>query len=79
MHKTSFALLLVVVLFIGILIGKPSGNSMNITQEELDNFEDKLDEGNYQQIYQSIEPNTINSIGKKIENVLDSLFGKLND
>ena len=57
MHKGSIFLLLVIMLFIGILIGRPSNNSMNITQSEIDEFEEKLENGEYNQTYKSIKPN----------------------
>ncbi len=79
MRKISFVLLLVVVLFIGILIGKPGGSSLNITQDELDQFEEEIENGEYHQKYQGIEPNAINNIGKKVEEILDKVFGRIVD
>ncbi len=77
MSKSGFLLFALVFLFIGMMIGKPNGNSLNITQDEMNKFEDLIEEGKYEQIYQSIEPNSVSSIGQKVGNLIDELFEDL--
>lgn len=68
-----------VCLFIGMLIGRPNGNSLNITQNEIDKFEDLIEDGKYEPIYQNIEPNSIGKIGQKFGDMIDGVFANLFD
>ena len=77
MSKSGLLLFALVCLFIGMLIGRPNGNSLNITQDEIDKFEDLIEEGEYEPLYQSIEPNSIGKIGQKFGDMIDGVFADL--
>lgn len=77
MSKSGLILFALVCLFIGMLIGKPSGNSLNITQDEIDKFEDLIENGEYEQVYQNIEPNSFSKVGQKFGDMIDNVFSNL--
>lgn len=77
MSKSGLLLFALVCLFIGMLIGRPNSNSLNITQDEMDKFEDLIEDGEYEQIFQNIEPNSISKIGQKFGDMIDGVFNDL--
>ena len=80
MHKFFQFFLMVLFLVLGILIASPSDNSKNtISQDKLDEFEDYLEENEYENRYIEIIPNIINKTGEKIEGIIDKGFGVVFD
>ena len=77
MSKSGLFLFALVCLFIGMLIGKPDSNSLNITQDEIDKFEDLIENGEYEPVYQNIEPNSIGKIGQRFGDMIDKVFDGL--
>ena len=77
MSKTGILLFAVICLFLGMLIGRPESNSLNITQNEIDKFEDLIENGEYESLYKNIEPNSISKIGNKFGDMIDEVFASL--
>ena len=76
MSKSGILLFAIICLFLGMLIGKPSNSSLNITQTEIDKFEEMIENGEYKETYQNIEPNTLSKLGNKFGDLIDKLFNK---
>ena len=77
MSKSGLLLFALICLFVGMMIGKPNGNSLNITQDEIDKFEDLIENGEYEPVYQNIEPNSIGKIGQRFGDMIDKVFDGL--
>ena len=80
MHKFFQVFLMLLFLVLGILIASPSENSKNtISQDKLDEFEDYLEENDYENRYIEITPNIVNKTGEKIEGIIDKGFSVIFD
>ena len=77
MSKSGLLLFALICLFVGMMIGRPNGNSLNITQDEIDKFEDLIENGEYEPVYQNVEPNSIGKIGQRFGDMIDKVFDGL--
>ena len=77
MRKIGLVFLIIFCLVIGMMISDNSGNSyFNITQDDINKFEDYLENNEYYKTYEGLNPNVVNKIGNKCESIIDSIFTK---
>jgi predicted PurR-regulated permease PerM len=78
MKKTLYVFLIGCILFLGILIGGPTGQTASDEiQEKIDDFEKEITDPDHDYMpdkKDNITPNLSNSLAKTGENVLDGIF-----
>lgn len=75
--RAKVILLLIAAVFIGMCFNVPTSDDTNrVTQDKLDKFEEDIiiKDNEYQSEYKDINPNVVNSAGKKVENIIDKGF-----
>lgn len=78
MRKIGIISLIIISLVIGMMISNQSGNSQfNITQDNLDKFEEYLENNEYDRTYEKFDPTIFNKVGNKGEEFIDKMFSKL--
>jgi len=74
MRKIIVVIIIFAFFYLGILLGKDKESYFSITQDKLDKFENDLENNNYNNSSQKIDPNVFNKVGMKIEELIDKGF-----
>lgn len=77
MRKILIFFLILLFFGLGVFIGQDDKPSFNIYQEQLNEFEDNIENNEYQSTYNKIKPNIFNKLGRKLDKFIDKGFGKI--